>query len=409
MKNPAMNPMPLPSARPEPGDNDSNSRTIFSALFVSVFSAMLGLGIIVPLLPAYAEGLGATGLWIGAIFSGFALARAIFMPIVGTISDRRGRRLFIIGGLAMYTVLSVAYLLAGTVYALIAVRFFHGIASAMVIPIAMAYVADYSPHGKEGNVMGTFMASLFLGMGFGPLIGGVVMDIAGMDAVFLSMAIFSLISLLICIVFLPESRGHMVQPASMLAALKNKTLVPVLFFRAMNAFSTGAIMVFIPILASSPPLHPEAALSAGEIGVIISASILSTALLQRFFGRMSDIYNKTTLIILGSVLLSLALFIFPFTYGFALYFVISAVSGIGSAIAIPASTALVAIAGRETGQGAAMGAYNTAMSVGMITAPLFFGLILDISGIAYVFVIAGILGCGTAFVFYALSKRSGIS
>jgi len=70
-------------------------RKIFPILALCVFSSMLGVGIIAPLLPLYAENLGATGIWIGVIFAGFSISRAIFLPIIGRLSDRIGRKLFI--------------------------------------------------------------------------------------------------------------------------------------------------------------------------------------------------------------------------------------------------------------------------------------------------------------------------
>lgn len=70
---------------------------------------MLGLGIVVPLLPYYADTLGATGIGIGLIFSGFALSRAIFMPLIGRYSDRMGRKYFILIGLGLFTLLSDVY------------------------------------------------------------------------------------------------------------------------------------------------------------------------------------------------------------------------------------------------------------------------------------------------------------
>jgi MFS family permease len=81
----------------------------FRILFISVFASMLGLGIVVPLLPYYADTLGATGIGIGLIFSGFALSRAIFMPLIGRYSDRMGRKYFILIGLGLFTLLSDVY------------------------------------------------------------------------------------------------------------------------------------------------------------------------------------------------------------------------------------------------------------------------------------------------------------
>ncbi|MDT8358339.1 MAG: MFS transporter [Methanomicrobiaceae archaeon] len=381
-------------------------------LFISVFAATLGLGIIVPLLPIYAESMGATGLWIGAIFAAFSFSRAIFMPIVGSLSDRRGRRYFIIGGLVVYTLLSLAYIAATTVWTLTLVRFLHGLASAMVIPIAMAYSADLSPEGREGHTMGTFMVSLYLGLGCGPLLGGVIRDLLGMEAVFLAMSLFSAISLLVSLLFLPEYSGKKAVSPPILAAVTHRVIKPVLFFRVMNAFATGTFMVFFPLLAARPFLDGGgsgmAVLSTSEIGVIISVSILTTAVFQRLFGRMADRHSQILLIFAGTLVLSGALALLPLLSGFLPLLTVAFIFGAGSAISIPSSTSLIAIGGREVGQGAAMGAYNTAMSVGMISAPLFAGLVMDLSGIGSVFIAAALLSGASGLIFLGMARKASL-
>jgi MFS family permease len=358
---------------------------VFNVLFVSVFSAMLGLGIVVPLLPFYAESLGATGIWIGAIFSGFSLSRAVFMPMIGSLSDSRGRRLFILSGLLIHTVLSLLYISASSVYALTAVRVIHGVASAMVIPIAMAYIADLSPKGGEGKHMGTFTISMFLGMGFGPLLGGVIKDTHGMEAVFISMAIFSAIAFIICLVFLPEARGKYVR-ASLREALKSKIMRAVLFFRAMNAFAYGTFMVFLPVVGLK-----LANLRPTEVGILISLSIFTSAFLQRQFGKLADVKRKSLLIVLGSVVIAISLFLVPFLTSFPGLLIATFLIGIGGGISLPSAMAMVTIAGREIGQGSAMGAFNTAMSIGMITAPMLSGGIMDLFGELYIFPFSGLM------------------
>ncbi len=376
-----------------------DAQRVFSVLFISVFSAMLGLGIIVPLLPFYAESLGASGIWIGIIFSGFAVSRVVFMPIVGNLSDRRGRKAFIVAGLLIYTLLSLAYIAAGSVYTLTGVRMLHGFASAMVVPIAMAYVADLSPRGQEGKYMGTFMISLFLGMGLGPFLGGIIQDIAGMAAVFLSMSLFSGISLLICLFLLPESKGTFCVHSSLKEAARNRLMRPVLLFRIMNAFANGTFMVFLPLVAAV-----LMGLSPGEIGVLISVSVLSTALLQRYFGNLADIYGRSLLIVAGSLMVALTLIAIPFLQDFPALLLASLVIGLGGGIAVPAATAVVTIAGREVGHGSAMGAFNTAMSVGMVTAPLICGAVMDCAGVEYVFVFSGIVSLLSVLVFWAMAR-----
>ena len=126
-------------------------KKVFPILALSIFSSMLGVGIIAPLLPLYAENMGATGLWIGIMFAAFSVSRTLIMPIAGRLSDRRGRKLFLSIGLFTYALISLGYIWAGSVSQLTLVRLIQGIAAGMIIPIAQAYVGDISPVGEEGK------------------------------------------------------------------------------------------------------------------------------------------------------------------------------------------------------------------------------------------------------------------
>ncbi|MDO8842573.1 MFS transporter [Methanocalculus sp.] len=372
-------------------------------LFIAVFASMLGLGIVVPLLPYYADTLGATGIGIGLIFSGFALSRAVFMPLIGRYSDRRGRKYFILIGLGLFTILSLTYIFAQSVAELTLIRIAHGFASAMVVPVAMAYVADLSPAGKEGICLGTFNTSLFLGLGCGPLIGGAILDAVGIEYVFLLMGCLSFVSFLVCLAYLPEGKKSLRISSSILAAAGSICMRPILFFRIMNAYANGTFMVFLPVIATF-----AMGLSAFETGVIISSSILTTGLLQRYFGNLADRFSKTNLIAGGSLVVSISLIAIPFSSGFFGLFVLSFILGVGSAVAIPASTAVVAIAGRSYGQGACMGAFNTAMSVGMVTAPLMSGYVMDLLNIRAAFEIAGFISLLSVILFVLMARSAGI-
>ena len=82
-------------------------KKVFPILAVSIFSAMLGSGLIVPLLPLYAQDLGATGTQLGILFAGFSISRSVFTPIIGRLSDRRGRKIFLCLGLLFYSIISL--------------------------------------------------------------------------------------------------------------------------------------------------------------------------------------------------------------------------------------------------------------------------------------------------------------
>ena len=114
-------------------------------LSLAIFSTMLGNGIVVPFLPLYAQQFGAAGLGVGFLFSAHSAARTFLLPFIGKASDRRGRKGFLLTGLLFYTLASVGYLLANSMVALILIMTFQGVATAMVQPVAMAYVGDLTP------------------------------------------------------------------------------------------------------------------------------------------------------------------------------------------------------------------------------------------------------------------------
>ena len=163
-------------------------RSTFCILFVAAFAAMLGLGIISPFLPVFAARHKINGFWLGMIFAGFGISRAVIMPFVGRVSDRGGRKIFVTSGLFLYTIISLFYVPTLNEYTLTIVRMLRGLAAGMIIPIILAYVGDISEKGKEGFTTGAMNTAFYLGLGSGPLLGGILHEAFGFDAVFIAMS-----------------------------------------------------------------------------------------------------------------------------------------------------------------------------------------------------------------------------
>ncbi|MFH2012694.1 MAG: MFS transporter [Pseudomonadota bacterium] len=366
-------------------------KRVFITLFLAGFTAMVGIGIIVPLLPLYAQTLGASGVWLGIIFSGFSLSRYIFMPVIGRLSDKKGRKIFICIGLFGYTLISMGYIISNSTYALAGIRFLHGFFAAMIIPIAMAYIGEISPEQKEGTFIGTFSVSLFAGFGTGPLLGGALKDYFGMNAPFYAMGGLSFIAFTMVLLFLPElhlyKKGWGTPRASYKKILENNVVKGITTFRLTNAVGRGMVATFLPVFA-----HQYLGLSGSKIGFLISANLLLTSFLQAPFGKLADKVSRSKLVIIGGLMVSLAIAMIPYAYDFTYLLVLNMVMGIAGALSLPAATALAVEEGRNLGMGAVMGVYDMSMSLGLASGPLIGGLLMDFMGINYIFLFGGVAG-----------------
>ncbi len=367
---------------------------------------MLGAGVIAPTMPLYAKTMGATGIWLGIIYSAFSMSRSIFMPMAGKISDRYGRKHFITVGLAIYTLASLGYIWAGSVSQLIWIRFLHGVGSAMVLPIAAAAIGDIAPKGKEGSMMGTFNVALFLGFGAGPLLGGIVLDTLGMAPVFYLMGGLSGLALAAVFFFMPERKTHQATEIKKISPFREIWPDPkfkgLILFRFSNAVIRGSMTVFLPIFATRVDLSPS------QIGMLVSLNILLAAVLQHFFGRVADRFNRYVLIIAGNLLTALPVFATPFAQQIDHLIILSILMGIGAGLAFPAAAAVATDLGRNHGMGNIMGFFNQAMSFGMILGPIVSGWVMDLLGLSVVFIFGGCIGvAGSILCVYLFSKSKG--
>ena len=347
----------------------------FPILALSIFSSMLGVGIVAPLLPLYAENLGATGIWIGIIFASFSISRTIIMPIVGWLSDRRGRKLFLCIGLLSYAIVSLGYIWADSVSQLTLVRLINGATAGMILPIAQAYVGAISPEGEEGKWMGYFNAAFFTGFGFGPLLGGVLTDHFGMNVAFSTMGGLNLLAFLIAVLFLPElKQGKMTTSLRLsFGEIRNSSMMRGLFsFRLAFSLARGSIAAFLPIFASI-----YIGLSPTLIGVLLAVHILLMSLLQTCGGHIADRFNRRLLIVIGCLTNLAFLILIPLGSNFWQLLGICAFGSLGGAIAMPSASALVIEEGRKFGMGSTMAIFGMAFSIGMAVGPLLSGVIAD--------------------------------
>lgn len=383
-------------------------KKVFPVLAICVFSSTLGIGIVAPLLPLYIKDLGASGVWLGIIVAAYFFSNSIAVPIVGRMSDRKGRKPFLTIGLFAYSIISLGYLWADTVTLLALVRFVHGIAGAVTIPVAVAYIGDLSPEGEEGKWMGYANAAFFSGFGFGPLLGGVLTDYLGMNAAFLTMSGLNMIAFVIAFFFLAEVKNRRVGEEfhfSFKEMAESRLIRGLFSFRLSESLGRGGVATFLPIFAAG------FGLSTSMIGVLISANILSITLFAPIGGLIADRFNRRTLTIIGVFLFSVLLMIIPLSANFFQLLIVLLLQGLSAAISMSASTALTVEEGRKFGMGATMSMLFLAMGIGMAIGPVMAGGIAEWLNTSWVFFIAAAMGLGGVllFIWFTRDYRSHLS
>lgn len=383
-----MNTNCLPNGSHHMENGNRSSSGILFLLSVSVGVAMIGLGIIWPIIPVYAVELGAGGFLVGLIIASFNISKTLFNPLVGRLSDKFGRKNFIATGLLLYALISVFYVLPTRAEALILIRFFHGMTSVLVVPIAMALTADIAPRQKLGLYMGTLNMSVMLGLGIGPVLGGMIQDYFGMNAAFYAMGGLALLTSVLVMIFIPPEKKSLGQSSGRVSfrkMLQHRVVLGIFLTRFFTASGQGAVYTFLPILAL------ELNLTSSQVGIILGANIFLIAFLQRFMGTLADRINPKYFIISGTFASGLIVLWMPFVEGFTMILFLNILMGMANGLALPGGLVITGQLGRTMGMAALMGITDAAWSLGMIVSPILSGIILDFFGLAQVFIIGSCL------------------
>ena len=314
-------------------------RALATVVFV-VFLDLVGFGVVIPILPFYVRSFGVSDVFIGLLAASYSLMQFVFAPLLGRLSDSRGRRPVLMLSLAGSVVAWTVFGLAGEVLAgfglvagvatLVASRMLAG-AMGGNIATAQAYVADVTPVDRRAASLGLIGAAFSLGFIFGPAIGGILASdavVSGVRALVpaavpttrfslpsFGAAALSLLALLSAAFFLPEparTRGTAQRVTLVggfveaLADLRLRGFV-VAFFLLSLAFS-GVQVMFIPFAADI--YGYDATQTAFFLTYIGFLGAINQGVLV---GRLSKRYTESRLAVVGAVALLVALALLPFS------------------------------------------------------------------------------------------------
>lgn len=349
-------------------------------IFVTVFIDLLGFGIIIPLLPFYAESFGASAFQVGLLGTSFSLMQFLFSPIWGRWSDRIGRKPIILVGL-MGSCLSYLGLALSTSLTLLFVsRVVGGIAGAN-IPTAQAYIADVTTPENRARGMGMVGAAFGLGFIFGPAIGGVLSHFGPQTPMWFASAL-CLANFVAAWFLLPESRSASAATKSLgrLEAFRHAMTKPALvILLALYFIVTLAFSGFEATFA----LFAEArfGFTTSTIGFLFAFIGVVLALVQGVLvGRVVKVIPERKLIPVALMAVSIGIGLLPFVWNVPTLLVALGVLALGMGFNNPALSSMVSRLADRNDQGGILGLASSLSSLGRVVGPAWGGYLYDAYG-----------------------------
>lgn len=389
--------------------NQKTKKLALLILMFNMFITMGGIGIIIPVLPSYLEIFGVGGQVLGFLIASFALAQFLFSPVAGDLSDRYGRKNFIIIGLIIYGISQILFGLANEVWILFIARFLTGVGAAFIMPPTMAFVADITSPEERGKGMGQLGAAISLGFMIGPGIGGFLAEVDLHFPFFASGAV-ALITALLSWFILPNvqtERQHaeVSRPPreNLLQQLVRSVKTPYfILLIVVFTFSFGianfqsTLSMFLKLKFDYTPADIAIVITVGGfVGVILQMFIID--ILFKKYGEMK-------VILLNLIAAAITMFLMIFVNGYFVILTVATLFQIATIFIRPAVNTLISKMA-ERDQGYAAGMNNAYMSLGNMIGPALAGVLLEWS-LPSPFIFGAIILIGCFVLAYGWNRKN---
>ena len=363
-------------------------RAQLGTVFLIVFIDLIGFGIVIPILPLYAEEFGPSPVVFGLLMASFSAMQFIFAPILGRLSDRVGRRPVLLVSLVGSAIGYVIFGFAGSLFMLFASRIIDGISGGN-ISTAQAVIADITTPEERAKGMGVIGAAFGLGFILGPAVGGILVQVApwlpGVAA-----AVASLTAFVMVLVFLPETvdpearataRRHPFNLKSLGDAVGHPLVWPclVIVFLIIFAFSNfettfAQFAVFAHDFTRSSVYWLF--VYAGVLGALVQGGLVR---------HLAPRFGEARLVFVGTIIGFLALGFMPYVGTRGLLMVVLALLALGQGLAGPSLSALTSKLVDADEVGGVMGVYQGMSSLARILGPFWAEVVYGKIGVAWPF------------------------
>ena len=330
-------------------------------------------------LPLYVQDLGGSETQIGLVVGAFALSAIVARPLVGGGVDRWGRKPSLLTGALISTVASLAYMAAHSVWAILAVRVFHGAGMAFFTTGYFAMVTDLAPPGRRGEALALAGMAPSASLLFAPLAGARLLQGTGFRAVLIVSCIFGLLSLIaVSLVgerFQPR-REHSQAVAWKEIVARPAVVIPLLIVIVVGV-SFGAVVTFLPLFATERGVP-----GMGHFFTLYAAVNL---LGQPWAGRLSDRLGRRRVTLPGLLLMGISFALLGLCYSSLMLLGAAAAYGLAMGLARPSLDAAIADGAPPEGRGIAMGFDFACFDLGVGLGSFGLGVVAAAWGYGYMY------------------------
>jgi len=360
-------------------------RRTLATLFMIVFTDLIGFGIVIPLLPLYADHYHPAPAVFGLLMAAFSAMQFIFSPILGRLSDRVGRRPVLLISLTGSLIGFVMFALADSLVMLFASRLLAGVAGGN-IAAAQAVIADTTPPEGRARGMGLIGAAFGLGFIAGPALAGLLAPLSA-SAPGWGAATCSLAALVMTALFLPETRPQAAAPgngmpasgaARIAFAWSHPEIAPLIAvgFAVVTGFAAFEVTFAQFLHARLDLQHSSVSFLFVYIGVL--AAVVQGGLV----GRATRWLGEGNLVIGGLVCTAAGLLMLSASHRLGAVLAVLPVVALGAGMVNPSLTALVSRRAAADQQGMALGAFQGVSSLARVVGPFTAEVALGSWGVA---------------------------
>jgi MFS family permease len=324
------------------------------------------------------------GFWLGFVASASTIPGILVSLPAASLSDIFGRRKVLLAAAVVFASAPFLYLLITVWWQLVLVRFYHGFATAIFVPVAQAFIAERFP-AKRGERISLFSSMTAVGRATAPFLGGYILFVTDYSyhTLYLAVGVAGVTALVTALIFLAERKspgdysgnhgGNSLQKMveGWGGVSRNRGVLLVSFVQASQYYVYGAVEYFLVGY-----LNEIVRLDPLLIGIVMGGQVVVVILAQPYLGRLSDRVGRRVPIVLGSVIAGLPLLIVPFATQFPVLLLLSIVYGFGFAAVTASTPALVSELVPSGLVGTAMGFLSSIMDVGQALGPIITGVIL---------------------------------